>query len=215
MRLQAQQRGHRLQVVLDAVVDLLGEHAAHHRAAVLERDRGMVRDRREQRTLVGGEGGIPVDDELADLAPLPAQGQAHVLRAGTAFGPGDVAVFQDECGSRRADGLHRRLHDRLQRLLEVERLGDCLRDLREGLELRHAALRLRVELRVLDRLRDLVGNGDEQLDLVTRELPRLECADVERTGQPVTGEDRHGQDRLVLVLGEVREELEAWVKVGL
>ena len=51
-RLQPQQRGDRLQVVLDAVVDLLGEHAAHHRAAVLERDRRVVRDRGEQRAVV-------------------------------------------------------------------------------------------------------------------------------------------------------------------
>ena len=33
-------------------MDLLGEHAAHHRAAVLERDRGLVRDRREQLPVV-------------------------------------------------------------------------------------------------------------------------------------------------------------------
>ena len=51
-RLQAQQRRHGLEVVLDAVVDLLGEHAAHHRAPVLERDRGLLGDRREQLAVV-------------------------------------------------------------------------------------------------------------------------------------------------------------------
>ena len=51
-RLQAQERGDGLQVVLDAVVDLLGEHAAHHRAPVLERDRRLLRDRREQLAVV-------------------------------------------------------------------------------------------------------------------------------------------------------------------
>ena len=50
-RLQPQERRNRLQVVLDAVVDLLGEHAAHDRAAVLERHRRVVRDRREERAL--------------------------------------------------------------------------------------------------------------------------------------------------------------------
>ena len=44
-RLQPQQRGHGLQVVLDPVVDLLGEHAAHHGAPVLERDRRLLGDR--------------------------------------------------------------------------------------------------------------------------------------------------------------------------
>ena len=81
-RLQPQERGDGLEVVLDAVVDLLGEHAAHHRAPVLERDRGVVRDRLEQRALLVGERRVAVGDELADLAPLPAQ--------------------------RRADGVHRR-----------------------------------------------------------------------------------------------------------
>ena len=51
-RLQAQQRRDGLQVVLDAVVDLLGEHAAHHRAAVLERDGRVLRDRRQQLAVV-------------------------------------------------------------------------------------------------------------------------------------------------------------------
>ena len=51
-RLQAEQGRDGLQVVLDAVVDLLGEHAAHDRAAVLERDRGLLRDRGEQLPVV-------------------------------------------------------------------------------------------------------------------------------------------------------------------
>ena len=53
-RLQPEQRRHGLQVVLDAVVDLLGEHAAHDRAPVLERDRGLLRDRGEQLAVVPG-----------------------------------------------------------------------------------------------------------------------------------------------------------------
>ena len=72
-RLQAQERGDGLEVVLDAVVDLLGEDAAHHRAAVLERDGGVVGDRLEQRPLLVGERRVAVGHELADLAPLPAQ----------------------------------------------------------------------------------------------------------------------------------------------
>ena len=44
-RLQAQQRRDGLQVVLDAVVDLLGEHAAHDGPPVLERDGRLLGDR--------------------------------------------------------------------------------------------------------------------------------------------------------------------------
>ena len=46
-RLQPQQRRDRLQVVLDPVVDLLSQHAAQHRTAVLERHRRVRRDRGE------------------------------------------------------------------------------------------------------------------------------------------------------------------------
>ena len=66
-RLEPQQRRDRLEVVLDPVVDLLGEDAAHDRASVLERDRGVVGDRREQRALLLGERRVAVADELADL----------------------------------------------------------------------------------------------------------------------------------------------------
>jgi hypothetical protein len=44
----------------------------------------------------------------------------------------------------------------------------------------HAPLGLRVELRVLDRLRDLRGDREQQLDLVGGELARLAGAQVER-----------------------------------
>ena len=155
-RLQAEERCDRLEVVLDAVVDLLREHAAHHGSPVLERDRGVMCDRREQRALLVGERCVAVADELADLAPLPAQRQADVVRPRPPLGPRDVAVLEHERRAGRADRFHRRLHDRLERLFEIERLGDRLGDLRERLQLGDPALGLRVELGVLDRLRDLV-----------------------------------------------------------
>jgi len=46
-RLQAKERRDRLEVVLDAVVDLLRQNASHHRSPVLQRDRGVMCDRRE------------------------------------------------------------------------------------------------------------------------------------------------------------------------
>ena len=174
---------------------------------MLERDGRVVGDRREQRAVLVGERRVAVADELADLAALPAQRQPHRVLAGTALRPRDVPVLEHERRAGRTHGLHRRLHDRLERLLEVERLGDRLRDPRQRLELVDPPLRLLVQLRVLDRLRDLVGDREQELDLVRPELARLPRTDVEGAGQLLAGQDRDGQDRLVLVLRQVREGL--------
>src|SRR5262249_62039905 len=138
-RLQAEKRRNGLQVVLHPVVDLLGEDAAHDRPPVLERDGGMVGDRPEERSLFIGEGGVAVAPELPDLPALPAERHPDRVLPGATFGPRDLAVLEDERGPRRTDRVHRRLDDRLQRLLEVERLGYRLRDPRERLELADAA----------------------------------------------------------------------------
>ena len=66
-----------------------------------------------------------------------------------------------------------------------------------------------------DRLRDLSGDRDEQVDLVPVELARRQRADVQRAREPIARQDRDGKDRLVLVLGQVREGFEAWVEVRL
>ena len=68
---------------------------------------------------------------------------------------------------------------------------------------------------MLDRLRDLRRDREQQLDLAARELARLARADVERALELLAREDRHREDRLELVLGQVRERLEARVEVGL
>ena len=138
------------------------------------------------------------------------------MRAGDALGPGDAAVVEHERRAGRAERIHRRLDDRLERLLEVERLRDRLRDPRQRLELAHAPLRLGVELRVLDRLRDLRGDREQQLDLVVAEHARLARAHVQRAlERTVARQDRHREDRLVLVLGQVREVLEARIEMRL
>ena len=77
----------------------------------------------------------------------------------------------------------------------------------------HATLRLGVELGVLDRMRGLRGDRDEQVDLGLGVLARRARADVERSGERVPRQDRHGQDRLVLVLGQVRKLLETRIEV--
>ena len=212
-RLQPQQRGDRLQVVLDAVVDLLGEHAAQRHPPVLERDGGLARDRLEQLAVVVREGRVAVDDELADRPPAPAQRQAHRERARAALRPRDAAVLEHDRRAGRARRLDGRLHDRLQRLLDVERLGDRLRDPRERLQLEHATLRLRVELRVLDRLRHLARDRHQQVDLGLGERPRLARPHVECALELVAREDRHREDRGVVVLGQVGKRLEARVEM--
>jgi hypothetical protein len=94
-------------------MDLLRKHPAHDGSPVLERNRGMVCDRDEQRALLVGERRVAVADELADLTSLPAQRQPHVVRPGPAFRPGDVAVLEHQRRAGCSNGLHRRLHDRL------------------------------------------------------------------------------------------------------
>ena len=174
----------------------------------------MVCDRREQRPLLVGEGRVPVADELADLAALPAERQTLCVTAGATLRPDDPAVFEDDRGACRVDRDHRRLDDRRQRLLEVERLGHGLRDPAQRLELGHAALRVVVELGVLDRLRDLTGDRHEQVDLGVVVVARRDRADVQRALQLLLGQDRNREDRLVLLLVEVREALEARVEMS-
>jgi hypothetical protein len=186
----------------------------HDGAAVLERDSGVMGDRLEQRAVVVGERRVAIGDELADHAALPAQRRAHRMLAGAAPGPRDPPVLEHECGAGGADGVHRRLDDLLERLLEVQRLRDGFADARERLELGDPTLRLRVELRVQQRLRDLVGDRLQQLDLglVVRAL--LARADVERAGELLAArQDRHREDRFVFLLRQVREELEPRVEV--
>ncbi len=147
------------------------------------------------------------------MLPAPAQRQPHGVGAGTALGPRDAAVLEHDRGPGGVGRLDGRLHDRLERLLQVERLRDRLRDAGERLELVHPPLRLRVQLRVLDRLRDLAGDRHQQVDLGLRERARLAGAHVERALELLAGEDRHGEDRGVVVLRQVRERLEARVEV--
>ena len=173
-RLQPQQRRDGLQVVLDPVVDLLGEHATHHRSTVLERDGRVVRDRDEQLPIVVGERCVAVADELADLPAAPPQREALGVAAGAPLRPRDLPVLEHERRSRRVERVHRRAHDRGERLLEVEGLGNRLGDTRQGLELDDPALGRRVEPCVLDRLRDLSRDRDQQLDLGTGELALLD-----------------------------------------
>ena len=137
------------------------------------------------------------------------------MGAGPALGPGDRPVLEHERRPGGVDGLDRRVDDRLERLLEVERLRDRLGDGRERLQLGDAALRVVVELRVLDRLGHLAGDRHEQVDLVAAELARRLGADVERALEPVAGEDRDGEDRLVVRLAQVREVLEARIEMRL
>ena len=147
------------------MVDLLGEHAAKRHASVLQRHRRLVRDRLEQPEVLPGELCVSVDDELADRAPLPTQRHAHGVLPGATLRPRDPAVLEHDRGTRCTEGVDGCLHDRLERLLQVQRLGHRLGDPGERLELADALLRRLVEASVLDRLRHLRGDRDEEVDL--------------------------------------------------
>ena len=79
----------------------------------------------------------------------------------------------------------------------------------------HAPLGLRVQLGVLDRAGDLGCDRDEQLDLALGERTLLPGAHVEGSLELFPREDRHGEDRFVVVLAEIRERFEAWIEVRL
>ena len=60
-----------------------------------------------------------------------------------------------------------------------------------------------------------VHDGGDELHLVVCEVARLDRANVQRSGEPLAGDDRHREDRLVLVLRQVRELLEARIEMRL
>ena len=64
-------------------------------------------------------------------------------------------------------------------------------------------------------MRDLRRDRNQQVDLFAGEVPRRDRADVQRAGKPLAREDRHGENRLVLVLGQIRERLEPRIEMGL
>jgi hypothetical protein len=68
---------------------------------------------------------------------------------------------------------------------------------------------------VLDRLRHLRGDRDEQVDLGVANSRGSRVRTLSAPSSVVRGEDRDREDRLVLVLGQVRELLEARVEVRL
>ena len=223
---QPQQRGDRLEVVLDAVVDLLGDQLAHHAAAGLDRRGRLVGDRPEQRPLLRREPAGPQADQRADGARLPHQrhGQRALLVRRRAAGQLDqelVAAVDVAVALRDVQAVRRDEHQRTclgvhgaprggddlgQRLRLVQRLRHGLGDARQRLQLGDAAARPVVELRVLDRLRHLGRDRLEQLDLVVVPLPRLGGAHVHGAGEALRAiEDRHREQRLEPLLVEAVE----------
>ena len=236
-RAHAQERGHGLEVVLDAVMDLLRDERAHDAAARLERRRGLARDGVEQRLHVGPEAPAAAAgaDQRAEPAAVPDERHASdarlVGRRGRRGGAQGVVVR-----ARRRRAVHdlgrvgraaararstrrarpaRPARRSSQRLVLVSEPRDGLGDARERLELRHATALAVVEARVLDRLRDLGGDRREQLDLVVVPVRRRRGAHVHRAGEAAAPvEDRHGEQRVEALLVEVREALEARVGAG-
>jgi hypothetical protein len=78
VHLETQEAGNRLQAVLDPVVHLLDDRRAHHQLRILDRDRGVVGQRRQQVNFLLGEdvgtAGVAVQD--ADRPVLDAQRHA-------------------------------------------------------------------------------------------------------------------------------------------
>ena len=112
----------------------------------------------------------------------------------------------------RVEQLEASVGDGRKQLVERLCAGDRLTELRQVLELPDPATGLLVEPGVLDRARHEGGARDEEVDLALGELTR--CLGVERHGSDrgaVLGEDRHRDERLKLLLGELGDVLEAGI----
>ena len=236
-RRQAQQRGHGLQVVLDPVMDLLGEQAAHRPARRRDGYRRLGGDGTQQDALSTCELAQvePGADERSDFARAPrhrhreqaglrdrrARGGLDQLGVGWPAVTGArrqrrlaaVGRHEHERAGVGVRGIRGGAHDLGQLLVEraggQRRLGDA----RERLELGDAPLRAAPQARVLDRLADLRRDRDEQRDLVVAVGARRERAYVQCAHELVAREHRHREDRRVGVLVKAFEALEARVEV--
>jgi hypothetical protein len=86
---------------------------------------------------------------------------------------------------------------------------------REGVGLR-LVLEPRADLRVVERERRGVREADRELELLILERRRLaEPVDVQDALDHAAGDQRHGDECLRLVVGSARDDLLAWVEVGL
>ena len=82
------------------MVDLLSQHAAQHGAPVLQGNRRVARDRRQQRPVLLSEGRVTVADQLADLPALPAQLHANCMLPRTALRPDPCKSVPESGGQR-------------------------------------------------------------------------------------------------------------------
>ena len=202
----------RAAAVLERVLEQLAEHQRHGR-----------------RPLAGQHHRLQPAFHLAPSQALPQ----HRLQPPDQPGAVDVVVMrggqQVVHGRDRQDPVHalverplgRRIVDRAR--LQAQQRGHGLQvvldpvvDLLDGqrLQLRHPRPRLLVQLRVLDGLPDLPCDRGQQRHLILAEGAGQPRAHVQRPLQAVARVHRHGQDRLVLVLGQVGEADEARVQVG-
>ncbi len=223
--------GELLEEVLDQVLlrELLDD------LDLLDRDRDLARDAAPELHAAAGlrdeqPDQLSVRDEWDGEARAPAAAgelraelrQAERLPRGPLLGvAGDALellaarVEEIHVAGARAEQRAGALDHRLDELLEPVGARDLLCELGELLELGHAQARLLVQPRVLDRARDERRRGHEEVDLVVRELARrlgVRGDDADHVaGAP---DHRHREQRLELLLLELREVLRARVGEG-
>ena len=102
------------------------------------------------------------------------------------------------------------VHGGREQLLEGVGTRDRLGEGRQRLELAHAAARLLVEARVLDRPRDERARRDDEVDIGLRELVRsLRVRGDDSDHAAVAGLHRNAEERLVAVLLQLGHVLDA------
>ena len=205
-----------LQVVLHPVVDLLREHHAHYcSAAFSSTTAAWCAESPPSSARSSSVNGVSaVGDELTDLAALPAQWRAHGGRLpARPSDRADLSVLDDK---------KKKYHlpppsvvftiassDSSKRSFG-HGLGEYARAPQSSTTRRSS---LHSEHNVHHRLGDLIGDRLEQLDLVAAVISSLLRTLQFALQHFPADEDRYGEDRLVLVLLQVRELLEARVEV--
>ena len=91
--LEPQERRDGLEVVLDPVVDLLSEDAAQDRPAVLERHRGVVRDRGEE-LCSSAVNGVSRSQTSSPTRRPSSEAAGDRMPAGAPLGPRDLPVLE-------------------------------------------------------------------------------------------------------------------------
>src|SRR5207237_5654930 len=150
------------------------------------------------------------------LRPREAPVEADAAGSATRDGH-ELALRADaiERGRVRAEHVNDGVRDALAHLVEIEAERETTRGLRERGCFTPLALALRVEPRVLERERGLVGEGLQRLDLLRRELASELRAHDERPDGALRTHERHADRHAMTEALDLRAQSGRKMNVGI